>query len=104
MGQDYARMRVLTRAYRALVKGLSVEPDLRFREGVYFHQLSKEVRFLQHRPWRIFGLSADSLNPMVKSDFTWRDPGPHLAHLLNCPSRRRGSVQSPASTTESSVV
>jgi biotin carboxylase len=70
-------------AYRRLVKRLPVEADLRYRENVYFHRFSKDLRLLREQPRRALGFLVDSFNPSLKSDFEWLDPGPHLAPILN---------------------
>lgn len=65
-------------AYMDLVTGRRIKPDLRFREGVSFHFLGREARLIVKRPARLFGFIADCLNPGIRSDFMWSDPGPHL--------------------------
>ncbi len=67
--------------YRRLVNGLAVEPDLRYRDGVRFHRILREVRLIRQRPWRIAGFVKDALDPRVRSDFAWYDPGPHFPSL-----------------------
>ncbi|HZO80384.1 MAG TPA: ATP-grasp domain-containing protein [Candidatus Binataceae bacterium] len=67
--------------YRQLVKGIEVEPDLRYRVGVRFHRILREVRLMRQRPWRVAGFVKDVLDPRVRSDFAWSDPGPHLPSL-----------------------
>lgn len=64
--------------YRDLVAGIAVEPDLRFRSGIVFHRMLREVRLMREHPQRLFGFIRDSLDPRVRSDFMWTDPGPHL--------------------------
>jgi len=62
--------------YRTLVKGLPVEGDLRFREGVQYHWLLGEFKVIAKRPLRIFGLIKDLLDPRSRFDFLWSDPRP----------------------------
>ena len=64
--------------YRQLVAGIPVAPDLHFRSGVVFHRMLREIRLMRERPQRLFGFVKDALDPRVASDFSWRDPGPHL--------------------------
>jgi biotin carboxylase len=64
--------------YRQLVRGIPVEPDLRYRQKVTFHRILREVRLIRERPWRAVGFVKDALDPRVRSDFAWTDPGPHL--------------------------
>lgn len=65
--------------YAQLAAGVIPDPDLRFREGVKFHRLSREAKMLRVQPARLPGLIADCCNPAVRSDFTWSDPMPHVA-------------------------
>ena len=64
--------------YRQLVKGMPVEPDLRYKDRVVFHRIRREVRLIRQRPLRLIGFVKDSLDPRVRSDFVWSDPRPHL--------------------------
>lgn len=64
--------------YRQLVEGIAVAADLRYRAGVLFHRVPREVRLVRQRPRRLFGFVKDSLDPRIRSDFMWTDPGPHL--------------------------
>lgn len=69
--------------YRQLVAGIPVAPDLRYREGVLFHRIVREIRLTRQRPARMFGFIRDSLDSRIRSDFLWSDPLPHF------PSRNR---------------
>lgn len=64
--------------YRRLVAGERVAPDLLFRLGVMFHRLRREIVLISSRRQRMFGFAKDALDPRVRSDFRWSDPGPHL--------------------------
>lgn len=64
--------------YRQLAAGLQVKPDLHFRSGVVFHRMLREIRLMREHPQRVFGFIKDSIDPRVRSDFMWTDPGPHL--------------------------
>jgi len=64
--------------YHALACGRPVTPDLGHREGVVYRHLSRDLRLLRLRPGRIFGFLRDTLNPKVRSDFSWLDPRPAL--------------------------
>jgi hypothetical protein len=65
-------------AYRRLVGGLPVEPNLHYRQGVYFHRFSKELRLIRQRPFRAVGFVKDAFDPRIKTDFEWSDADPHL--------------------------
>lgn len=88
--------------YRALVKGISVEPDLRYQPGVRFHKLLREVRLVRQRPWRTIGFVKDAIDPRVRSDFTWSDPGPYLPSLYRLRELMR--PRTPARSTTISFV
>ncbi|MBI2207480.1 MAG: ATP-grasp domain-containing protein [Candidatus Rokubacteria bacterium] len=64
--------------YAALARGELVASDLRFREGVVFHHLSREMKFIRRHPARLWSFLRDCLDPRVRSDFEWLDPAPHL--------------------------
>lgn len=72
----------LFRPYFALAKGLQVEPDLHFREGVRFHRILREASLLRRKPLHLFRVLKDCLDPSVRSDFEWRDPLPHISAFL----------------------
>jgi hypothetical protein len=40
-----------------------------------------EVRLLIERLWQLPRVLKDCLDPRVRSDFDWRDPGPHLLFM-----------------------
>ncbi|HLH77852.1 MAG TPA: ATP-grasp domain-containing protein [Candidatus Binataceae bacterium] len=63
----------LLSAYRGLVSGAKIEPNLSYRENVYYHRIAKEVRLIRAHPTRVFGFIRDTLDPRVKSEFTWSD-------------------------------
>ena len=67
--------------YAALARGELVAADLRFREGVVYHHLSREMKFIRRHPGRIWSFLRDCLDPRVRSDFAWLDPAPHFAAL-----------------------
>jgi D-aspartate ligase len=67
--------------YLALVRGEAVKPDLRYREGVLYHRITAELRLTIERPLHLFSFLRDCLDPRVRSDFQWKDPGPHLPTL-----------------------
>lgn len=67
--------------YLRLARGLPVEPDLRYREGVVFHLIAKELQLIKRTPARLFGFVRDCLDPRVGSDLDWRDLGPMRALL-----------------------
>jgi D-aspartate ligase len=69
--------------YGQLVNGLPVEADLRYRDGMPFHRIAREIRLIRERPQRIFGFLKDCLDPRVHSDFIWTDPGPHFVGLVD---------------------
>lgn len=69
----------LLAAYRALVHGETVAPDLRYRTGVRYHRMSAEIQLVMQEPRHLPGLLWACVDPRVHSDFDWRDPGPHLA-------------------------
>ncbi|MGH7907407.1 MAG: ATP-grasp domain-containing protein, partial [Candidatus Binataceae bacterium] len=75
----------LYQPYHALARGLAVEPDLRFKEGVLYHRFSGEVRLIRRRPLRVAGFFKDALDPRVRSDFEWSDAKPHLFSLAFSP-------------------
>jgi hypothetical protein len=68
--------------YRQLVAGIAVQPDLRFRSGVRFHRLLREIRLIREHPQRLLGFVVDSIDPRVRSDFMWSDPAPHMPAAL----------------------
>jgi D-aspartate ligase len=67
--------------YLALVRGEAVQPDLSYREGVLYHRITAELRLTIERPLHLFSFVRDCLDPRVRSDFQWKDPGPHLPTL-----------------------
>ena len=67
--------------YAALARGELVAPDLQLREGVMFHHLSREMKFIRRRPGRLWSFLRDCIDPRVHSDFAWDDPAPHFAGL-----------------------
>jgi predicted ATP-grasp superfamily ATP-dependent carboligase len=67
--------------YAALARGEMVAPDLTLREGVVFHHVSREMKFIRQRPSRLWSFLRDCLDPRVHSDFAWDDPVPHLSGL-----------------------
>jgi predicted ATP-grasp superfamily ATP-dependent carboligase len=82
-------------AYRRLVRNLPVKPDLDYREGVYFHRFSKEMRLIRKRPLRMAGFLKDAFDPRIRSDFEWSDAAPHLRIPLIREIRRYFSRQKP---------
>jgi predicted ATP-grasp superfamily ATP-dependent carboligase len=66
--------------YAALARGELVASDLRFREGVMFHHMTREMKLIRRRPSRVWSFLRDCLDPRVHSDFDWSDPAPHLRH------------------------
>jgi predicted ATP-grasp superfamily ATP-dependent carboligase len=91
---EYAGVDFFT-PYFDLVRGVAVNPDLHFREGVRFRRLMREAKMIRRRPSRIFGFLRDSVDPAVRSDFSLLDPGPHIAACITqglgipVPLRRR---------------
>jgi biotin carboxylase len=79
---EYAGVDLFT-PYLQLAAGADPEADLRFREGVRFHRLAREGKMIRRHPGRILGFIRDCLDPRVRSDFEWLDPGPHLAAFVN---------------------
>jgi glutathione synthase/RimK-type ligase-like ATP-grasp enzyme len=75
---EYANVDFAT-AYLNLARGVIPEPDLRFREGVIFHRIGREGKLIRAQAGRIPGFVRDCLDPRIRSDFEWFDPGPHLA-------------------------
>jgi predicted ATP-grasp superfamily ATP-dependent carboligase len=67
--------------HRALARGERVKADLRFREGVEYHRFSIELRLCTRRPLHLFRFIRDCIDPRVRSDFEWSDPGPHFPTL-----------------------
>ncbi len=82
--------------YRQLVKGMAVEPDLRYRAGVTFHRILREVRLIRERPRRAAGFLKDALDPRVRSDFSWTDAGPHLPSVYRLRELLRSTSGRPA--------
>jgi len=76
--------------YQLLARGISVAPDLRYREGVEYHRFSGEIRFIVRRPQRVIGFAMDALNRNVHSDFDWLDLGPHFFRAFGFGSLRFG--------------
>lgn len=68
-------------AYRRVAQGVAVEPDLRYREGVQFHLIAKELQLILKRPRRLLGFLRDCADPRVGSDFDWTDLRPLLTVL-----------------------
>lgn len=64
--------------YAALARGELVASDLRFRAGVIFHHLSREMKLIRRHPARLWSFLRDCLDPRVRSDFEWLDPAPHF--------------------------
>jgi hypothetical protein len=64
--------------YIDLVGGRMVRPDLSYRTGVQYHRFSMGVHYMAQKPSYIFHFLKDCLNPRVRSDFRWSDPGPHV--------------------------
>jgi carbamoylphosphate synthase large subunit len=64
--------------YAKLVSSKSVSPNLEYQLGVRYRRFSVKVRLLIERPWQLPRVLKDCLDPRVRSDFDWRDPGPHL--------------------------
>jgi predicted ATP-grasp superfamily ATP-dependent carboligase len=87
----------LYRPYQALARGIAVQPDLHYEEGVVYHRFSAELQLILRRPLRLAGFLKDAMNPRVTSDFTWRDPGPYLAAVplirSNRAVREYGGIQ-----------
>jgi len=77
--------------YRRLVDGEPVEPDLRYKSGVVFHRLTREIRLMLERPQRVFGFLRDAIDPRVASNFKWSDPGPHLPMMTILPRLRQAA-------------
>lgn len=77
-------------AYLDLARGMAVEPNLEFREGIVFHRLLREVRLLRKFPSALFRIVKDCFNPAVRSDFEWSDPLTHLAAFLPRGISQRG--------------
>jgi predicted ATP-grasp superfamily ATP-dependent carboligase len=77
--------------YRKLVRGEHVAPDLSYQSGLVFHRMRREIRLMRSRPRRVLGFIRDVLDPRVRSDFRWSDPGPHMpfAPPLSRPPRPR---------------
>jgi predicted ATP-grasp superfamily ATP-dependent carboligase len=69
----------LYRPYQALARGITVQPDLHYEEGVVYHRFSAEMQLILKSPLRLAGFLKDAMDPRVASDFTWSDPGPYLA-------------------------
>jgi len=67
--------------YRDLAKGIPVVPDLQYREGVVYHRFTVELRLILKRPFRALTFLKDCIDPRVRSDFEWGDPGPHLPSI-----------------------
>jgi len=63
----------LVTPYRQLAEGNHVEPDLRFKTGIHYRRWLNDLRLVAKRPGRFFGFVADSMKPMVFSDFSWGD-------------------------------
>lgn len=82
--------------YRRLVAGAPVAADLRYREGVQFHRITREIRLMRQRPGRLMGFLRDSLDPAVRSDFMWSDPGPHFPSWFRMRKLARGARRVPA--------
>lgn len=68
--------------YQALARGLPVNSDLQYSQGVVYHRLSAEIRLIAQRPVRFIGFVKDAIDPRVRSDFEWLDPSPFLAGAL----------------------
>ena len=81
-------------AYRQLVAGIPVAADLRYREGVLFHRIVREIRLTRQRPARMFGFIRDLLDSRVRSDFMWSDPLPHLPSRTRMRKLARGTHHS----------
>lgn len=67
--------------YQALARGVAVEPDLHYEEGIVYHRFSAELQLILRTPLRLAGFLKDAIDPRVTSDFTWSDPGPYLAAM-----------------------
>ncbi len=78
---EYAGVDLFT-PYQQLAEGRIPEPELDFRDGVWFHRIVREGRMIAARPSRVFGFLRDCLDTRVHSDFLWSDPLPHLASFL----------------------
>jgi hypothetical protein len=70
-----------------------VAPDLRYRDGMKFHRIVREIRLMRQKPGRVFGFLRDSIDPKVRSDFMWSDPGPHLPSWGRIGKMIRGASQ-----------
>jgi len=51
---------------------------------VIFHRIGREGKMIRAQAGRIPGFVCDCLDPRVRSDFEWFDPGPHLAAFASC--------------------
>jgi hypothetical protein len=61
-----------------LLGGRAVTPDLNYRTGVRYRRFSMGVHYMAQKPSYAFHFLKDCLDPRVRSDFRWSDPGPHL--------------------------
>lgn len=64
--------------YTRLAAGMRVAPDLNYRTGVRYHRFSMGMHYLAQRPSYAPRFLKDCLDPRVRSDFRWSDPGPHI--------------------------
>jgi predicted ATP-grasp superfamily ATP-dependent carboligase len=67
--------------YTQLAAGMSVAPDLNYRTGVQYHRFSMGVHYVAQKPSYAPRFVKDCLDPRVRSDFRWSDPGPHIPTL-----------------------
>jgi predicted ATP-grasp superfamily ATP-dependent carboligase len=77
--------------YRQLVAGIPPARDLRYREGILFHWIPREIQLMRQRPGRLLDFLKDSFDPRIQSDFRWTDPGPHLPSLSRLRKLARGT-------------